>query len=187
MTARFIYFAVTSLDGYIEDPQGKFDWSAPDEEVHRFVNDLLRPVGTYLYGRRMYETMQGWETEYGGESDPPWMRDFARMWRATEKVVFSRTLKAVSTSRTRLERTFDGHAVRQMKARAGQDLAMGGNDLAAQVFRAGLIDEVHLLIAPIIVGGGKPALPADMVLKLELIEQRRFERSSVAYLRYRIR
>ena len=187
MTARFIYFAVESLDGYIEDPQGKIDWSAPDEEVHRFINDVLRPVGTYLYGRRMYETMQGWETEYGGESDPPWMQEFGRMWRATEKVVFSRTLKQLSTPRTRLERTFDGHAVRELKARAGQDLAMGGFELATQAFRAGLIDEVHLCIAPVVLGGGKPALPNDSVLKLELLEQRRFERSSFAYLRYRIR
>ena len=187
MTARFIYFATESLDGYIEDQQGKFDWARPDEEVHRFVNDLLRPVGAYLYGRRMYETMRGWETEYGRESDPPWARDFAKLWRGAEKLVFSKTLKEVSTPKTRLERTFDARAVREMKARAGHDLAMGGHGLAAQTFRAGLIEEVHLLIAPIIVGGGKPALPDDVVLKLELIDQRRFERSSVAYLRYVIR
>ena len=187
MTAKLIYVATESLDGYIEDAQGKFDWSRPDEEVHRFVNDLLRPVGTYLYGRRMYETMRGWETEYGRESDPLWARDFAKLWRAAEKVVFSKTLKEVSTPKTRLERTFDAHAVRELKARAGHDLAMGGHGLAAQAFRAGLIDEIHLLIAPIIVGGGKPALPDDVVLKLELIDQRRFERSSVAYLRYVIR
>lgn len=187
MTARFIYFAMESLDGYIEDVQGKFEWSKPDEEVHRFVNDLLRPVGTYLYGRRMYETMQVWETEFGKETDPPWTRDFAGLWRAAEKIVFSRSLTHVSTAKTRLERTFDARAVREMKTRAGQDLAMGGHLLAAHAFRAGLIDEVYLLLAPIIVGGGKRALPDDVVLKLELIEQRRFEQSSVAYLRYAIR
>lgn len=187
MTARFIYFAMESLDGYIEDVQGKFEWSRPDEEVHQFVNDLLRPVGTYLYGRRMYETMRVWETEYGRESDPPWARDFGMLWRAAEKIVFSKTLEQVSTPRTRLERTFDAQAVRETKARARQDLAMGGHGLAAHAFRAGLIDEVHLLLAPIIVGGGKRALPDDVVLKLELIEQRRFERSSAAYLRYAIR
>jgi len=187
MTAKLIYFATQSLDGYIEDGQGKFDWSTPDDEVHRFVNDVLRPVGTYLYGRRMYETMQGWETQYGRESDPPVAQDFARLWRAADKVVYSSTMKEVSTPKTRLERTFDARAVREMKARAGHDLAMGGHGLAAQTFRAGLIDEVHLLIAPIIVGGRKPALPDDVVLKLELIDQRRFERSSVAYLRYVIR
>jgi len=187
MTARLIYFAIESVDGYIEDVQGKFEWSKPDDEVHRFVNDVMRPVGTYLYGRRMYETMQVWETELGKETDPPWARDFAGLWRAAEKIVFSKTLTQVSTPRTRLERTFDARAVRDMKARAGRDLAMGGHGLAAHAFRAGLIDEVHLLIAPIIVGGGKPALPDDVVLKLELIDQRRFERSSVAYLRYAIR
>jgi dihydrofolate reductase len=187
MTARFIYFAIESLDGYIEDVEGKFDWGRPDEEVHRFVNDVLRQVGTYLYGRRMYETMQVWETEFGKETDPPWARDFAGLWRAAEKVVFSKTLKQVSTRNTRLERAFDARAVREMKGRAGQDLAMGGHGLATHAFRAGLIDEVHLLLAPIIVGGGKRALPDDMVLKLELIDQRRFERSSVAYLRYAVR
>jgi dihydrofolate reductase len=187
MTARLIYFATESLDGYIEDGQGKFDWTRPDDEVHRFVNDVLRPVGTYLYGRRMYETMQGWETQYGTESDPPVARDFAQLWRAADKVVYSRTLKQVSTAKTRLERTFDVDGVRGMKAWAKGDLAMGGSRLAAHAFRAGLIDEIHLLIAPRLVGGGKPPFPDELDLKLELIDERRFEKSSVAYLRYAAR
>ena len=151
MTARLIYFAMQSLDGYIEDLQGKFDWARPDDEVHQFVNDLLRPVGKYLYGRRMYETMQGWETLYGTESDPPVERDFARVWRAADKVVYSTMLSQVSTERTRLDRAFDVDAIREMKARAQQDLAIGGPGLASHAFKAGLIDEIHLFVAPRIV------------------------------------
>jgi dihydrofolate reductase len=184
LTAKLMYVGTESLDGYIEDDQGKFDWAAPDEEVHRFVNDLLRPVGTYLYGRRMYETMQGWETQYGTESDPPWARDFARFWRAADKIVYSTTLKQVSTPRTQLERTFVVAAIREMKSRARHDLGIGGHGLAADAFRAGLIDEIHLFIAPIIVGGGKQSLPDDVRLELELTDERRFEKSSVVYLRY---
>ena len=184
MTARLVFLAIQSLDGYIEDEQGKFDWARPDEEVHRFVTDLIRPVGTYLYGRRMYETMQGWETQYGLASDPPWTQDFAQIWRAADKVVYSRTLKQVSTPKTRLERTFDVDAMREMKARAERGLAIGGPGLAANAFRAGLIDEIHLLIAPRIVGGGKPSFPDELDLKLQLIDERRFEKSSIAYLRY---
>ena len=187
MTARLIFLAIQSLDGYIEDEQGKFDWARPDQEVHRFVNDLIRPVGTYLYGRRMYETMQGWETQYGLAPDPPWTQDFAQIWRAADKVVYSRTLKQVSTPKTRLERTFDVDAIREMKARAERGLAIGGPGLAANAFRAGLIDEIHLLIAPRIVGGGKPSFPDELDLKLQLIDERRFEKSSVAYLRYAAR
>jgi dihydrofolate reductase len=184
MTAKLIYVAMQSLDGYIEDPQGKFDWARPDDEVHQFVNDLLRPIGTYLYGRRMYETMQGWETQYGTDSDPPVERDFAKLWRAANKIVYSTTLKKVSTPRTRIDRAFDVDAIRGMKARAQQDLAIGGPGLAAHAFRAGLVDEIHVLIAPSIVGGGKPSLPDEVHLELELVGERRFERSSVAYLRY---
>jgi dihydrofolate reductase len=184
MTAKLIYVVMESLDGYIEDREGNFDWARPDDEVHQFVNDLVRPIGTYLYGRRMYETMQGWETQYGAESDPPVERDFARLWRAADKVVYSTTLKQVSTPRTRLDRTFDVDAIREMKTRAQRDLAIGGPGLAAHAFRAGLIDEIHLLIAPSIVGGGKRSLPEAVHLELELVGERRFERSSVAYLRY---
>ncbi len=184
LTARLIYTAMASVDGYIEDTQGKFHWAAPDEEVHQFVNDLLRPVGTYLYGRRMYETMKGWETEYGGPSAGRVERDFANLWRAADKVVYSRTLSQVATPRTRLERTFEVDAIRAMKAGARSDLGIGGPDLAAHAFRAGLIDEIHLFLAPIIVGGGKQSLPDDVRMKLTLVDQRRFDRSSVAYLRY---
>ena len=185
MTAKLIYTAMASLDGYIEDTQGKFHWAAPDDEVHQFVNDLERPLGTYLYGRRMYEMMKGWETEYGGPSARPAERDFANLWRAADKVVYSRTLKQVATQRTRLERTFDVEAIRAMKAGARRDLGIGGPELAAHAFRAGLIEEIHLFLAPIIVGGGKPSLPDDVRMKLTLVDERRFEKSSVAYLRYR--
>ncbi len=184
MTAKLIYVAMQSLDGYIEDREGKFDWARPDDEVHQFVNDVLRPVATYLYGRRMYETMQGWETLYGTESDPPVERDFAKLWRAADKVVYSTMVGQVSTQRTRLHPVFDVEAIREMKARAQHDLAIGGPGLAAHAFRAGLIDEIHLFVAPRIVGGGKQALPEGVDLEVELVGERRFERSSVVYLRY---
>ncbi len=184
MTAKLIYVAMQSLDGYIEDPKGKFDWARPDDEVHQFVNDLVRPVGTYLYGRRMYETMQVWETLYGAEFDPPVERDFAKLWRAADKVVYSTKLSQVATQRTRLDRAFDVDAVGEMKARAQQDLAIGGPGLAAHAFRACLIEEIHLFVAPRIVGGGKQALPEGVCLELKLVDERRFDRSGVVYLRY---
>lgn len=188
MTAKLIYVATESLDGYIEDAQGKFDWTRPDEEVHFFVNDLLRPVGTFLFGRRMYETMRGWETEYGSkESDPAMMRDFAGIWKVTDKVVYSATLEGVSTSRTRLERTFDVEAVRGLKARARQDLTVGGPGLAAHAFKAGLVDEIHLFIAPMLLGSGKPSLPDDVRLQLRLVDERRFGKSGVVYLRHAVK
>jgi dihydrofolate reductase len=187
MTARLLYISVQSLDGYVEDAEGKFDWSRPDAEVHRFINELLRPIGTYLYGRRMYETMRGWETDYGTASDPPELRDFAQVWRVADKVVYSRTLRAVSTPRSRLERSFDVEAVCGLKAQAGKDLTIGGSGLAAQALRAGLVDELHLFICPCIVGGGKPSLPADVRLDLVLVDHRRFEGSGMVYLRYAIR
>jgi dihydrofolate reductase len=185
VTAKLHYVTTESLDGYIEDAQGKFDWSQPDEEVHQFVNDLVRPIGTFLFGRRMYETMRGWETEYGSkESDPPVMRDFAQIWRAADKVVYSTTLELVSTRRTRLERTLDVEALRALKAQARQDLTVGGPGLAAHAFRAGLVDEIHLFIWPIILGGGKSSLPANARLQLELVDERRFETSGVVYLHH---
>jgi dihydrofolate reductase len=187
MSARLIYVSMESLDGYVEDAQGKFDWVRPDEEVHRFINDLLRPVGTYLYGRRMYETMRGWETEYGVATDPPVLRDFAQLWRVAEKVVYSTGLQEVSTPRTRLERSFDVEAVRAWKTHAHQDLTVGGAGLAAHAIRADLVDELHLFIAPIIVGGGKPSLPDRVRVKLGLVDEHRFERSSMVYLRYAVR
>src|SRR5207249_6620166 len=163
--AKLIYSAITSLDGFVADEEGNFDWAAPDEEVHRFVNDLERPVGTYLYGRRMYEVMVGWETAHTLPDRGPVMQDFAELWQAADKVVYSKTLETASSARTRIERDFDPEAVRQMKARAGRDITVGGPDLAAQAIKAGLVDEVHLFLTPIIVGGGKQALPNNVHLK----------------------
>jgi dihydrofolate reductase len=182
--ARLIYFAITSLDGYIEDEGGTFEWAAPDAEVHAFINDLERPVGTYLYGRRMYETMAGWETDPSIAAQSPVARDFAQLWQAADKLVYSRTLGAVSTARTRIARDFDPAAVRQLKARAAGDLAVGGPALAAHAFKAGLVDELHLFLTPVVVGGGKPALPSKVRLNLELLDERRFGNGMV-YLRYR--
>jgi dihydrofolate reductase len=182
--AKLIYLAIASLDGYIEDEDGNFDWAVPDEEVHAFVNDLARPVGTYLYGRRMYETMVVWETDPTLAERSPLMRDFAETWQAADKVVYSRTLEAVSTARTRMERDFDPEAVRQMKASAGGDISVSGPDLAAHAFRAGLVDECHLFVAPILVGGGKRSLPDDVRVRLELLDERRFG-GGMVYLHYR--
>ena len=184
--ARLIYSAISSLDGYIADEDGNFDWAVPDEEVHAFVNDLERPFGTYLYGRRMYEMMVGWETDPTLAEQSPLMRDFAEIWQAADKIVYSGTLAAVSTARTRIERDFDPAAVRQMKASAGRDMVVGGAELAAHAFRAGLIDECHLFLAPIVVGGGKRSLPNDVRLKLELLGERRFGNGMV-YLHHRAR
>jgi dihydrofolate reductase len=184
--AKLIYSAISSLDGYIEDEAGGFDWAVPDDEVHAFVNDLERSAGTYLYGRRMYETMLGWETDPSLAAQSPLMRDFAASWQAADKVVYSTTLDAPSTARTRIERAFDADQVRQMKASASRDLTVGGPDLAAQAFRAGLVDECHLFLTPIIVGGGKPSLPDGVRLELELLEERRFAGGTV-HLHYRTR
>jgi dihydrofolate reductase len=181
--ARLIYSAIASLDGYIEDEQGRFDWAKPDAEVHSFVNDLERPVGTYLLGRRMYEVMVYWET-VALEDAPPYIREFAEIWRAADKIVYSRTLEAVSSARTRIERDFDPEAVRQLKAASERDLSVGGPELAAHAFRAGLIDEVQLLLTPIAVGGGKRSLPAGVRVELELVDERRFA-SGVVHLSYR--
>ena len=156
--AKLIYSAITSLDGYVADEDGNFDWAAPDEEVHAFVNDLERPIGTYLYGRRMYETMVYWETAHQSPNSRPSSRDFARIWQAAEKIVYSTTLETVSSARTRIERDFDPDAVRQLKAQR-RDITVGGPDLAAQAIRAGLVDECQLFLAPVVVGGGTRALP----------------------------
>ncbi len=183
--AKLIYTAITSLDGYVADDDGKFDWSMPDEEVHSFVNDLERPIGTHLFGRLMYEVMVSWETITLADQ-PPFVRDYAQLWRAADKIVYSKTRKAVSSARTRIEREFDPEAVRQLKATATRDLSVGGPHLAAQAFRAGLIDEIHLFATPIIVGGGNRALPDDVRLTLDLLDERRFA-NGVVYLRYRAR
>jgi dihydrofolate reductase len=177
-----MYSAIASLDGYVADAEGRFDWSAPDDEVHAFVNDLERPVGTYLYGRRMYEVMAAWETMDAGQ---PLVRDFAAIWRAADKIVYSRTLETVSTPRTRLERDFDAAAVRQLKESAGSDISVGGPGLAAHALAAGLVDECHLFLSPVSVGGGTRALPDDVRVDLELLDERRFG-NGVVYVRYRV-
>jgi dihydrofolate reductase len=181
---KLIYSAIASLDGYVADEAGKFDWAEPDEEVHRLVNDLERPVGTYLYGRRMYEVMAYWETAHALPAQPQFVRDFAEIWQAADKIVYSKTLETAATARTRIERDFDPETVRQLKASAERDITVGGPDLAAQAIRAGLVDELQLFVAPVVVGGGKQSLPDDVRLELELLDERRFG-SGVVYLRYR--
>jgi dihydrofolate reductase len=180
--ARLIYSAITSLDGYVADVDDNFDWAAPDEEVHRFVNDLERPIGTYLYGRRMYEVMKFWEA---ASTLDGFMKDYTEIWQAADKIVYSTTLDAVTTARTRLEREFDPAEVRRLKASAGRDISVGGPELAAQAIKAGLVDEYHLFLHPIVVGGGNHALPDDVSVELELLDERRF-RSGVVHLHYRI-
>jgi dihydrofolate reductase len=182
--AKLIYSAITSLDGYVADENGNFDWAAPDEEVHRFVNDLERPIGTYLYGRRIYETMVYWETAHTLPDRPPFIQDFAGIWQAADKIVYSKTLETLSSARTRIERDFDPEAVRQLKATAGRDISVGGADLAAQAIKAGLVDEYHLFLTPIIVGGGKQSLPDNVRVELELLDERRFG-NGVVHLHYR--
>jgi dihydrofolate reductase len=182
--AKLIYSVIASLDGYVADEDGNFDWAEPDEEVHAFVNDLERPAGTYLYGRRMYEVMVYWETALSLADQPPVVRDFAQIWQAADKIVYSKTLQTVSSARTRIEGGFDPEAIRQMKASAEGDITVGGPDLAAQAIRAGLIDEYHLFVAPIVVGGGKPSLPDGVRVKLELLDERRFGNGFV-HLHYR--
>jgi dihydrofolate reductase len=180
--SKLIYSAITSLDLYHEDANGKFDWSAPDAEVHAFVNDLERPVRTHLYGRRMYDVLKAWEDMQDPE---PVMQDFAEIWRAADKVVYSRTLEEPSTPRTRIEREFEPAAVRAVKESAETDIAIGGPELAAEALRAGLVDEIHLYLNPIIIGGGKPALPDGVRARLELLSERRFA-SGVIHLHYRV-
>ena len=182
--AKLIYVANTSLDGYSEDRDGGIDWGDPDEEYFRFINDLERPVGTYLYGRRMYEAMIFWET--GPTADqPPWVEDFANIWRTADKVVFSKTLASVSSVRTTLEPEFNVEAIRQTKAEATHDFTVGGADLAAQAFGAGLVDECHLFFWPIVLGGGKHALPRHARLDFQLLNEQR-SRSGVTHLHYRV-
>jgi dihydrofolate reductase len=184
--AHLIYSAISSLDGYIEDMDGKFDWAAPDEEVHRFINNLERSAGTHLYGRRMYETLMVWETDPNLAAESPLLRDFAEIWQAANKIVYSKTLETISTRKTQLERTFDPETIRQLKKSTEQDILIGGPELAAHAFQAGLIDECHLFLIPIIVGGGKSALPDKVRLDLELLDERRFGNGTV-YLRYQTR
>jgi dihydrofolate reductase len=182
--ADLVYSAIASLDGFIADAQGDFQWAAPDEEVHAFVNDLERPVGTYLYGRRMYEVMEVWET-MPTEGEPDAIRDFAELWRAADKVVYSTTLDAVSTARTRLERSFDPVAVAALKEATDRPIGIGGPGIAAPALRAGLVDELHLLFHPIVIGSGNPWLPDGLRVPLTLVDERRFT-SGVVYVRYRV-
>lgn len=184
--AKLIYSAIASLDGYTEDADGRFDWAAPDEEVFAFVNGLERPIGLYLYGRRMYETMAVWETWGTGGDATAVEQEFGELWRAAEKVVYSRTLRAPSTPRTRIEREFDVEAIRRQKETSGSDITVGGAELGGQAIAAGLVDELQLFLNPILVGGGKQALPAAVRVALELSEERRF-RGGVVFLRYRVR
>jgi len=172
--AKLIYSAIASLDGYVEDEDGSFDWAEPDAEVHAFVNDLERPVGTYLYGRRMYETMVFWEGVSTGTDQPAETREFAEIWRAAEKIVYSRTLQTVSSARTRIERELDRDAVRLLKETSTADLTIGGAELAGQALAWELVDECHLFLGPVVVGGGKRALSENIHAQLELLDERRF-------------
>jgi dihydrofolate reductase len=184
--ARLIYSVIASLDGYVEDERGSFEWATPDEEVHAFVNELERPIGTYLYGRRMYDTMAYWETAGTRAQDRAVSRDYAEIWRAAEKVVYSRSLEEVSSERTRIERDFEPAQVTLLKESSARDLSVGGPTLAAEAFAAGLVDECHLLLHPVLVGGGKPALPRGSRRELSLLDERRF-RSGVVHLHYAVR
>lgn len=182
---KLIYSAITSLDGYVADASGSFDWAAPDPEVHAFVNELERPVGTYLYGRRMYEVMRYWETAPTDAGRSSAELEFAGIWQAADKVVFSRTLSEVTSARTRLERAFDPDAIHRLKASSERDISVGGPGLAAHAIRAGLVDEYQLFLTPVLVGGGIRALPDDVFTELELQHERRFGRG-VVYLSYRV-
>jgi dihydrofolate reductase len=182
--AKLIYSAITSLDGCVADENDNFDWAAPDEEMHAFVNDLERPVGTYLYGRRMYEVMRYWETARTSDEVAPVMRDYAEIWQAADKIVFSRTLEETSSARTRIERVFDPDAIRQLMASAERDITVGGPELARQAIKAGLVDEIHLFLTPVVVGGGNRALPEGVRVQLELLDERRFG-GGVVHLHYR--
>ena len=182
---KLIYIANSSLDGYTEDLDGGIDWGVPDEEYFSFINDIERPIGTYLYGRRMYETMVYWETAPVAD-EPPWIADFTDIWRAAGKVVFSKTLPSVASAKTTLQRAFDAETIRRMKVGETHDLTVGGADLAAQAFGAGLVDECHLFFWPVVLGGGKHALPRQMRLELQLLGER-CSRNGVTHLHYRVK
>lgn len=180
------YTAITSLDGYTADAQGSFDWAAPDEAVHLYVNDLERDIGTYLYGRRMYEVMRYWETAPTGDDQPRYLADYARIWQGTDKIVYSRTLEDVSTARSKLEQAFDPDAVRAMKDASDRDLSIGGPGLAVSALRAGLVDQIGRIVVPAVVGGGTAFLPDDLRLDLELLDEHRFPNGAV-YLAYGVK
>jgi dihydrofolate reductase len=181
--AKLIYSAIASLDGYVVDQHGSFEWAAPDAEVHAFINDLERPIGTYLLGRRMYQVMVYWETAGASDDESAVTEDFADMWRSADKIVFSRTLETSSSARTRIERDFDGASIARLKESSSRDIGIGGAELAGQAMAAGLVDEVQLFLCPMVVGGGTRALPDDVRVQLSLLDERRFG-SGVVYLRY---
>jgi dihydrofolate reductase len=183
--AALIYSVIASLDGYTVDADGRFDWAEPPADAHAHVTETERSIGTYLYGRRLYETMAGWQTLGTDPGDPAVTRDYGEVWRAADKVVYSATLDAVSTPRTRLERSFDPEAVRAVKAGAGADLSVGGATLGASALRAGLVDECRIYVAPVVVGGGTPWLPDGLRLRLELLDEHRFA-GGMVYLRYSV-
>jgi dihydrofolate reductase len=182
--AKLIYSAITSLDGYVADKDGNFDWAAPSEEVHAFVNQLERSVGTYLYGRRMYETMVYWQTAHTRPESSPVELDYAEIWQAADKIIYSRTMTDVSSARTRIEREFDPDSVRRLKESAGRDLSVGGAELAGQAIKDGVVEEYHLFVNPVVVGGGTSTLPDNVRLDLELLDEHRFS-SGVVHLHYR--
>jgi dihydrofolate reductase len=183
--AKLIYSAISSLDGYVADAEGNFDWAAPAEEVHRFVNDLERPIGTYLYGRRMYEVMRYWETAPAGTGEASAEHEYAKIWQAADKIIYSTTLEQVSSARTRIERRFDRSAIQQLKAAAARDVSVSGPTLAAHALKLGLVDECHFFLCPVVVGGGLPALPAGVSVGLELLDEDRFGNGTV-HLHYRL-
>jgi dihydrofolate reductase len=183
--SKLIYVANVSLDGYVEDARGRFDWTEPIDEVFTFITDLVRPVGTYLYGRHMYETMALWEVDPTLAAQSKFRADFANVWQAAHKIVYSTTLRVISTTNTRLERRFDPDSVRELKSSALSDLTIGGSTLAAQAFDAELIDECQLLVYPVLVGEGRSAFLSDARVQLELLDEHRFE-NGVVSLRYRI-
>jgi len=184
--AKLIYTAISSLDGYVADAEGNFDWSVPDEEVHRFVNDLERPIGTYLLGRRMYEVMRYWDTAPTGNDEPSAGREYAKIWQAADKIVYSKSRDRISTGNMKIEREFEPEAIKQLKTTATRDVSIGGPTLAAQALKLGLVDECHLFLSPVVVGGGNPALPDKVRLGLELLDERRFA-NGVVHLHYRVR
>jgi dihydrofolate reductase len=184
--ASLIYLTIASIDGYIADEDGKFDWAEPDEEVHAFINELERPVGTHLLGRRMYDVLAYWDDPPGLDEQPAVVQEFTEIWRAADKVVYSRTLETARTARTRIERDFEPEAIRQLKAQSDRDLSIGGPELAARAIRAGLVDDYQLFVVPVIVGAGKQALPNDLRIDLELLDERRF-RNGTVFLHYRTR
>jgi dihydrofolate reductase len=183
--ARLMYITNVSVDGYIEDAHGGFDWTEPDDELFAFITDLVRSVGTFVYGRRLYESMAVWETDPTLAARSELMGDFARVWQAADKIVYSTTLREVSTGRTRIERDFDPETIQRLKESEAGDLTVGGAAFAAPAFKAGLVDECHLFVHPVIVGAGKAALPRDLRADLELLDERGFS-NGVVYLRHRV-